>query len=491
MGCPSTSYILAERGVYCQQSFLIPDPLVPSVKHLVFGKGSIDTCGIQVEFLSEILRKKVLFFTDGDSGAGGDKQASDIEGASVGEKIYRNTQTHIMSLRKIEENADAGVLRPVVTLSAALVISLVVLGGLSIRQHRQIQELRRANQDQNHPPFQTQPNVVNQLTHLPPFDVQKKEDRQRRSEEIISQLSRGVCLIQGEYIFVDPKTDKPLRYMDPAEAAETAQANRNEINSVLPPRTSEPVLSVSINGKGRLLKVPYTGTGFLVDERGFILTNKHVTEPWLISREYRHVLSSGYAGKLSVFRAFFSGCPEPFDVQVAIVSESEDVALLQTDLNGIEIPVLPCEQDRHQLKAGQTVIVLGYPTGFDVLLARLSSPGTKAVAEDCDSTLEEIALKMAQRGVIWPIGTRGMCGRVGEDKIIYDAPTAIGGSGGPVIGLEGKVVAINTALLRGFAGTNFGIPIQMGLHLLEQIRQGDCQGKNVDLAHDAVAAVSH
>jgi S1-C subfamily serine protease len=437
------------------------------------------------------LSKKVFFLADGDSGAAGYKKASDIDDASVGEKIYRNTQTHSMSLRKIEENVFAGALRPVVTLSAALVISLTVLGGLSLRQHRQIQELRQANQEQNHPPLQTQPNVVNQLTRPPCFDVQRTEDQQHRSEQIISQLSRGVCLIQGEYIFVDPKTEKPLRYMDLADAAETAPANRNEIYAELPPRTVEPVLSVSINGKGRLLKVPFTGTGFLVDERGFILTNKHVTEPWLISREYRHILSAGYIGKLSVFRAFFGGYPAPFDVQVAKVSKSEDVALLQADLNGTGIPVLPCEQDRNQLKAGQTVIVLGYPTGFDVLLARLSSPGTKAVVEDGGSTLEDFALTMAQRGVIWPIGTRGMCGRVGEDKIIYDAPTAIGGSGGPVIGLDGKVVAINTALLRGFAGTNFGIPIQMGLHLLEQVRQEYCPGKNADLAHGGVAAVSH
>ena len=83
-----------------------------------------------------------------------------------------------------------------------------------------------------------------------------------------------------------------------------------------------------------------------------------------------------------------------------------------------------------------------------------------------------------------------MCGRVDEDKIIYDAPTAIGGSGGPVIGLDGKVVAINTALLRGFAGTNIGIPIRVGLQLLEQAKQEDSTQKNTRLASDGDAAVS-
>ena len=472
-----------------------------------------------------------------------------------------------MVLRKGQENANAGPMRPLVTLSVVFVISLAAVGGLSLRQYRQIQELRRSSQEKNSYQLQTQYNLVAQLTRLHNFDLQMKEelgrqqlvqggpgkdedrsqllqlqnvlqelscqvkqlqehasgaketalpaawvnritdlreqldasrdqvrevlDRQRRSEEILSHLSRGVCLIQGEYIFVDPKTEKPLRYMDGADGFQTAQTKRREIDSDFLGRSMEPMLSVSVNGKGRLLQVPYTGTGFLVDGRGYLLTNKHVTEPWLISREYRQVLDAGYRGKLSVFRAFFGGFPEPFEVQVAKVSDVEDVALLRAELKGREIPVLPCEQDPHRLKAGQTVIVLGYPTGFDVLLAQLRSGGTKAYTEDYGSTLEEIALTMAERGMIWPIGTRGMCGRIGEDKIIYDASTAIGGSGGPVIGQDGKVVAINTALLRSFAGTNFGIPVQLGLRLLDQVAPLKTPGEHVDLALGGDIAVSH
>ena len=65
-----------------------------------------------------------------------------------------------------------------------------------------------------------------------------------------------------------------------------------------------------------------------------------------------------------------------------------------------------------------------------------------------------------------------MCGRVHEGRIIYDAPTAIGGSGAPVINLNGEVVAINTALMKEFAGTNFGIPIDYALNLLKKVREG-------------------
>lgn len=391
-----------------------------------------------------------------------------------------------MFLRKIEKHSFAGTLRPVVTLSAALVLSLTVLGGLSLRQHRQIQQLRQSNQEHNLP-SRPGPSGSVQPSHLSSFSDPTNADRQYRSEEILSALSRGVCLIQGEYIFVEAKTDKPLRYVNPPGVPGIAQGNSTEMVSDVSPVVTEPILSVSIHGTGRVLNVPFTGTGFLVDKQGFILTNKHVTEPWLISHEYRHVLSAGYAGKLSVFRAFFGGYPDPFDVQVATVSETEDVALLRAELGGAEIPVLRCEPDRNRLKAGQTVIVLGYPTGFDALLARLSSPGAQSVAQDGGGSLEEIALTMAQQGLIWPIGTRGMCGRVSEDAIIYDAPTAIGGSGGPVLGLDGRVVAINTALMRGFSGTNFGIPVQAGLTLLEQAQKPEWQRESAGPGFEGAA----
>ena len=55
------------------------------------------------------------------------------------------------------------------------------------------------------------------------------------------------------------------------------------------------------------------------------------------------------------------------------------------------------------------------------------------------------------------------------NKLVYDAQTAIGGSGGPVLGSNGKVVAINTALLKGFAGSNFGIPITRAIELQDNL----------------------
>jgi S1-C subfamily serine protease len=53
-----------------------------------------------------------------------------------------------------------------------------------------------------------------------------------------------------------------------------------------------------------------------------------------------------------------------------------------------------------------------------------------------------------------------------SDKIVFDAQTTSGGSGGPLINQQGKVVGVTFAVLTGFGGSNFGIPIRFSQPLL-------------------------
>lgn len=383
-------------------------------------------------------------------------------------------------------------------------IGLAVVGVLSVRQHSQLQRLRRAaDSEAQRQGYQTYL-LVGQLTslhnafkqqivqmenplqsdspasdqarrqmetalgeladHISALNEQVNQSQQQMGQVIarsrwaelsVARLSPGVCLIQGEYIFVDPGSGRSLRYIerDPSAALAFAGASLS-------------AYPVSTDGKGDVLAVQYTGTGFLIDSRGYLLTNQHVTSPWETADDYQHILAAGYEPRLRMFRAFFPGQAQPFDLRVVKRSGEIDVALLQVDLNGADIPVLPCEPEPDGLKAGQTVIVLGYPTGFDVLLARMSEQELTEIIGGEGDTFSIIAENLAARQLITPVATRGMCGRVSAGKIVYDAQTAIGGSGAPVLTENGKVVAINTALLKGFAGSNFGIPVKSGLDLL-------------------------
>jgi S1-C subfamily serine protease len=67
--------------------------------------------------------------------------------------------------------------------------------------------------------------------------------------------------------------------------------------------------------------------------------------------------------------------------------------------------------------------------------------------------------ELARRNLIRPVTTQGHIGDVLPDKIVYDAQTTSGGSGGPLFNNEGKVIGINFAMVREFGGSNFAIPV--------------------------------
>jgi len=82
----------------------------------------------------------------------------------------------------------------------------------------------------------------------------------------------------------------------------------------------------------------------------------------------------------------------------------------------------------------------------------------------------EIVERLSAAGQIGPLATRGIVGQITESSIVYDADTTSGGSGGPVLTLDGRVVAINSAVLRQFGGSNLGVPAELADRLLRQAR---------------------
>ncbi|HEV3219480.1 MAG TPA: trypsin-like peptidase domain-containing protein, partial [Candidatus Acidoferrales bacterium] len=69
---------------------------------------------------------------------------------------------------------------------------------------------------------------------------------------------------------------------------------------------------------------------------------------------------------------------------------------------------------------------------------------------------------------IRPLITQGHIGDILPDKIVFDAQTTSGGSGGPLFNRQGKVIGVTYAVLKGFGGSNFGIPIRFSEPLLQR-----------------------
>jgi S1-C subfamily serine protease len=81
-----------------------------------------------------------------------------------------------------------------------------------------------------------------------------------------------------------------------------------------------------------------------------------------------------------------------------------------------------------------------------------------------------VASELAARSLIRPLSTCGHLGDVIGDMLIYDAPTAHGGSGGPVFDSNGEVIGVNSAYINGFSGGSIGISIESLRPLLPEVQ---------------------
>ena len=81
------------------------------------------------------------------------------------------------------------------------------------------------------------------------------------------------------------------------------------------------------------------------------------------------------------------------------------------------------------------------------------------------------ASELAALSLIRPSTTCGHLGDVVGDKLIYDAPTAHGGSGGPVFNTKGEVIGVNSAFMDGFAGGTLGVSVDSLRPLLQEAQK--------------------
>jgi serine protease Do len=268
---------------------------------------------------------------------------------------------------------------------------------------------------------------------------------------IIARASSATVLLQGSYAFRASESGRLLRLL--------LDAQGEPIRNV----AGHPALS--LDGDGPVFEVQYTGTGFVVaGGDGLIVTNRHVALPWEFDENARGILGRGFEGVSVRIRGFVPGVPEAVAVSLARASDDGDVALLEAP--GLPESVPRLELSSESLTAGAEVVVLGYPLGIRALVARTDPAFLKGLSEDGATDFWEVADRLGRAGRIAPLATRGIVGQVTPTTVVYDAETTSGGSGGPVLDLEGDVIAINAAILPQFGGSNMGVPSQRAVALL-------------------------
>jgi len=205
------------------------------------------------------------------------------------------------------------------------------------------------------------------------------------------------------------------------------------------------------------LRARISGTGFVIS-RGLLATNRHVAEPWYGDPDSNALVQKGAIPQLEKLVAFFPGSSTPLTVTPAALSANGDVAVLRVDDSQAIEQLRPLPLAGEPPNPGDLVSVVGYPMGVVGMVAK--SP--QAVYERLAYRRDDIgaANELAALSLIRPSATCGHLGDVVGDKLIYDAPTAHGASGGPVFNAQGQVIGVNAAFIDGFSGGTLGVSVQ-------------------------------
>lgn len=206
----------------------------------------------------------------------------------------------------------------------------------------------------------------------------------------------------------------PAKFDTESEALSATEA----YNKVAPAAVVVSTKSVTQGYFMHTQEVEGIGSGFIINEEGYILTNYHVIQG---AQEISVTLSNDVTTT----------------AQVVNYDENQDVAMIKITDESVEIPATVELGDSDALQPGEEVIAIGTP-----LSTELSSTVTKGIIS---ATSRSVAVESG----------------VTMNLIQTDAAINAGNSGGPLVNTKGEVVGINSSKISGEAveGIGFSIPI--------------------------------
>jgi S1-C subfamily serine protease/DNA-binding NarL/FixJ family response regulator len=283
--------------------------------------------------------------------------------------------------------------------------------------------------------------------------LDRLENEGRVAETIVHTYGPSVCLLHVVVEFRDKDSGQLIRISTDATGK--------------PLVDDKGMVSLETEGTGPPLQLDVFGTGFLVARDGRLLTNHHVVEPWWGNEELKQLLDKGATAFTSSYTAYFPGTSLGIAAELDRISPHADLAVLKLRTPAPPHTTLLELDDRSEATVtGDPVVLIGYPTGIEGILARAGSDVTRKVAENAHE-VTQIVSQMASQHLIRPTTTQGHIGDVLKDKIVYDAATTSGGSGGPLFNRNGKVIGVNFAILHDFGGSNLAVPVRCADELLK------------------------
>ena len=256
----------------------------------------------------------------------------------------------------------------------------------------------------------------------PPVKVKKKRGFNKTIAAVIvctlcsGFIGSGVTYLALKDNLKETKTINvnPSKFDTKSEALSATEA----YNKVAPAAVVVSTKSVTQGYFMQTQEVEGIGSGFIINEEGYILTNYHVVKG---AQEISVTLSNDVTTT----------------AQIVNYDENQDVAMIKITDESVKIPATVELGDSDSFQPGEEVIAIGTP-----LSTELSSTVTKGIIS---ATSRSVAVESG----------------VTMNLIQTDAAINAGNSGGPLVNTKGEVVGINSSKISGEAveGIGFSIPI--------------------------------
>jgi putative serine protease PepD len=192
-----------------------------------------------------------------------------------------------------------------------------------------------------------------------------------------------------------------------------------------------------------------SGTGFVVNRDGTIVTNAHV-----VSDAETAQVSFGDSGRM-------------IDAEVLGTDVSSDLAVLRVDPGSVDrLRPLPLA-DSDEVRVGDAVVAVGNPFGLD---------------------------RTATAGIVSAVGReiRAPDGFQIDQVIQTDAPINPGNSGGPLLDARGRVIGVNTQIATGGSGSgNVGIGFAVPANTVREVLPALARGERIERPFLGVTSAPH
>lgn len=451
---------------------------------------------------------------------------------SVGKATVERMISHNVAETKKQQGRKFAVIGAVAALAIILLFGAVVGGtywygskrqaDLQAQIAKQEEEARRISEEAKREADQRSADIQKQIEA-------DKLSAPRAAAEIADKNHKAVVQIQAIWKLMDTANQTQAYHLHLPQVLAFKIATRDATLKGMIVGPSIPVYVQTLNGQSYepvlvADKGPYNinrpiganvfGSGFVVSEDGFILTNRHIAAGWksvytfpqetapgiVLSPDYSTIVAAGvqpprnwvpvnsranggvlgalnirlknpadYTGDNFGLKVILSGRDREIEGRLVEPSDTHDVALIRIDRMG-GMSKVEINDNYDTLKKGEEVVIMGYPSmtapQYGIVPSQDMFNPTTQLRQIANPTVTPSSVSNIIRGTKQEDGTQVVSPIVGDVLQLATGSTGPGNSGGPVFDTQGRVIGIF------FAGSvyndiRYAVPIRYGKKLFE------------------------